>query len=48
VDVGDGNLPEDEGFGRNVVGCGLLFLFDDILEGPHRLVRPNLDRKDVI
>lgn len=48
VDVGDGNLPRNEGVDRKVVKSGLIFLFDGILERPHQLVRRDPDKKNAI
>jgi len=44
---GDVGLPENEGVGRNVIKCGLLFVLDGFLEGTDGLGAQNLDRKDV-
>ena len=48
MNVGDGNLPEVESVGGDVVKCGLFFLFYTTSEGPDRLVRCNLDSKNAI
>ena len=42
------DVPQNEGIGRDAVKYRLLFLLYGFLEGPYRLVRRNLDRKDTI
>ena len=43
----DGNLPENEVVGWNVVKCRLRFLLDRVLESPDSLCRLKFNRKDV-